>query len=802
MTESDDRIVQEFLLESYENLDRMARDLVALESHPGASEALSSVFRTVHTLKGTCGFLGFGKLEAVAHRGETLLGRLRDGELSMTPEIADVLLALVDAVREMLASIERVGHEGERDDAALIEALERAQGYAGAAASPETAAPDSTLPEPASRATDAQGIAAEKRLFDDMIAGGRLDPEQAQIAAHQQALGDPRRLGEILVDNGALQPHEVLEALVTRPGGTPPPALRSTIRVDVAVLERLVNQVGELVQTRNQILQFAAANDAAALPTVSQRLDEITTELQEAVMAARMQPIQSLWDALPRLVRDVAAACGKQVRLEIEGGDTELDKTLLEAIRDPLVHLVRNAIDHGIESPAARTQAGKPPQGCLRVTAFHRGGLVHVEVADDGAGISVERIRRRALERGRVSPDRAVGMRDQDWVALIFEPGFSTAQRITTLSGRGVGMDVVRTNLERIGGSLEVESRPGAGTTIHLRIPLTLAIIPALCIASGGEEYAIPQGHLLEVVRAASGEDRPAGPATASPAGAPAALPPVEWVQDSPVLRLRGRLLPLVSLAQALGQTDRGRAAAAPPDSRRALPIVVLHADGGRFGLVVDEVRDTREIVVKPLTRLLRHVSLFAGATVTGDGRVSLILDAQSLACLAARVVQPTAPPAASGPEAAAGLAVPARALLLVEVDEGRRAAIPLADIARIEEAHRPQIERVSDRWAMQYQGGVLPLVPIARLIGAPAPGSLVPPDEARVVMVPVEGRNVGLVVERVLDVVEAPVTLSQPALHAGVPGTAVLEGQLTEILDGQALVRLARARDLVLETA
>ncbi|HEY3216100.1 MAG TPA: chemotaxis protein CheW [Candidatus Eisenbacteria bacterium] len=772
MTESDDRIIKEFLLESHENLDRLDQDLVVIEKDPASPDRLARIFRTLHTLKGTCGFLGFGKLEALAHGGETLLGRLRDGQLAMTAAIADTMLELVDAVREILAAIERSGSEGDAEYGALLSALRRAAG------SPDPPAADVPALASAGAAPAAAVLApaATPRLFDDLIEVGRLDPEQVRVAAREQARGDPRRLGEILVDKGVLQPYEVLEALVNR--GGPLSVTRSAIRVDVALLERLVNQVGELVLVRNQILQSPAAPNHAPPSATSQRLDAITSELQETVMRARMQPLQSLWDALPRLVRDVALSCGKRVRLETQGGDTELDKTLLEAIRDPLVHLVRNAIDHGIEVPEARVLAGKAPEGVVRVRAFHHGGQVHIEVSDDGTGISVERVRQRALENGLVSPERAPRMRDADWLDLVFLPGFTTADRVTTLSGRGVGMDVVKTNLERIGGAIEIQSRPGLGTTFQLGIPLTLAVIPALCVGSGRDEYALPQASLLQLVRTGRSGSRPA----------------VEWAQDTPVYRLRGRLVPLVFLREILQGKPPGRAGVGG-----ALNIAILQADGPRFGLVVDEIRDTREIVVKPLSRLLRHAVLFAGATVGGDGRVSLILDVQGIARAAGLTGEkdPTAPE--DGPPAPPSepSAAP-RPLVLMEIGAGRRAAMPLADVARLENLRPADVQRIGDCLAMQYRGEILPLVPVADVLGEERPAAA--GSSAGVVVVlshPLEA--VGLVVERVIDIVVASVPSIETPGPRPVLGTVLLGGRLTEMLDVPALVGRARAQGLIL---
>jgi flagellar motor protein MotB/HPt (histidine-containing phosphotransfer) domain-containing protein len=488
---SDIEIVQEFLVESYENLDRLDRELVSLEKTPGDEKTLASIFRTIHTIKGTCGFLGFSKLEAVAHVGENLLSKLRDGVLQLKPELTTALLAMVDAVRQMLASIEASGQEGERDDAALIAKL--------------TALLKS---EPVASGAEAPG--AVPNIGELLIEKAGASPSDIRLAAEKQALGDPRHMGEILVEEGAVKSTDVVEALHTQQAARAQTSVsESTIRVDVALLDKLMNLVGELVLARNQILQFSNATEDAGIVAPSQRLNLITTELQEGVMKTRMQPIGNIWSKFPRTVRDLALTCGKEVEIEMEGRETELDKTIIESIKDPLTHLVRNTVDHGIEKPEVRRAAGKNPVGRLTLRAFHEGGQVNIEISDDGAGLDCERLRRKAVEKALITPEQAAKMGERETANLIFLPGFSTAEKITNVSGRGVGMDVVKTNIERIGGTVDVQSKPGSGTTVRMKIPLTLAIIPALIVTSGGDRYASAQvdkrkaGNLSQAIRVA-----------------------------------------------------------------------------------------------------------------------------------------------------------------------------------------------------------------------------------------------------------------------------------------------------------
>jgi two-component system chemotaxis sensor kinase CheA len=814
----DESIINEFLVESHESLSQVERDLVALEREPFDPKRLAGVFRAIHTIKGTCGFFGFAKLESVAHAGENLLSQLRNAEVTLSAEMTGALLALVDAVREILTSIEQGRSEGDKDYSALIETLTRLQQRrppvpaqppsdreatpqaspgSGEAAPPAAPGPMEAAP-PMTPA--AGGPATEKKpaapgtigggLLDSLVESGRLDPDAVMLAAQQQRLGDPRRIGEILVDHGALKPQDILEALIAR-GQAPASAItEANIRVDVHLLDLLMNLVGELVLARNQMLQFVTSQDLASLPAATQRLSLITTELQEGIMKTRMQPIGNLCNKLPRLVRDVAAACGREVQLEMEGIDTELDRTVIEAIRDPLTHLVRNAIDHGIESPEERVARGKPAEGRLLLRAYHEGGKVIVEVSDDGGGLSVERIREKGLRAGLVPSERVPQMTDHDWINLIFTPGFSTADKVTSVSGRGVGMDVVRTNVERIGGTIEVNSSLGVGTTMRICIPLTLAIIPALIVAAGGERYAIPQVSLLELVR------------THGDAGESA----VSQVYDAQVYRYRDRLLPLVFLHDAL-QIGGAVQASLTDSGQAALNIAVLHADGKSFGLVVDEILSSQEIVVKALTESLKQTPVFSGATILGDGRVALILDVPGLArhCgVGSPGSGKSAAPSQGSVEAPAG---PTQTLVLFRLRDDWRVAIPLSGVARLEELPRASVERVGGRRVVQYRGGLLPLVRLLDLLepkrdeaaGAarvPEPpsaaGAFRPAPALQVVVHERNGAQVGLEVEEILEIIEEDFELDGAGDRPGIVGSTVIRGKATDLIDLPALLASA----------
>ena len=761
-----DEIVKEFLVESYENLDRLDRDLVALEKNPSDRDILASVFRTIHTIKGTSGFLALHKLGAVAHVGESLLGRLRDGQLTLDREITSALLAMVDAVRQILASIEASGGEGDRDDSQLISRLTRLQAIAEAPSETEVAAsPEGTPPEAAARFS----------IGDILIDRAGVAPAEIQLAAQKQREGNQRPMGEILVEHGVVRPHDVLDALRVQQTARTQTASDSTIRLEVGLLDQLMNQVGELVLARNQILQFANSTEETMPVAASQRLNLITTELQAAVMKTRMQPIGNIWNKFPRTVRDLALNCGKQVRVEMEGAETELDKTLIEAIKDPLTHLVRNSVDHGIESPEVRKAAGKDPEGLLALRAFHEGGQVNIEISDDGAGLDHNRIRDKAVQKGLISADQASRLNDREIVNLVFLPGFSTAEKITNVSGRGVGMDVVKTHIEKIGGTVELQSKLGQGVMVRMKIPLTLAIIPALIVTSAGELYAVPQVSLLELVRLEAEE----------------AGKRIELVHGAPVYRLRGRLLPLVYLNQELKLTSE------KSKEDDAVNIVVLQADERQFGLIVDEINDTEEIVVKPLRKQLKTVKTFAGSSIMGDGKVALILDVLGLAQRASVVTEMHDRSMAGKVTDALLTGSEKQTFLLFAGPGDSRMAIPLSTLARLEEFPVEQVEVSGSQWVTQYRGQILPLIRLdvaleerrARLRALrvpPVPGS----GPIQVLVLNHKGRSFGLVVDRILDIVEDRADVRLAATRPAVLYSVVIGDRVTELLDIPAILR------------
>ena len=798
---NDSDIVKDFLVESYENLDRLDRDLVGLEKNPHDRDALAGVFRTIHTIKGTCGFLGFNKLEKVAHVGENLLTRLRDGQLTLNPELTTALLGMVDAVRQMLKEIQSTGKDGEIDYPELRENLTRLQQADAGGKSRAHLDVPSRVPEEAITPASPEDISSEditsQNVTSEVTASsaapalkkpaGTKAAKTAKVRSapvHEGAEvmgGRPAELAAAHAEETGLAKYDDVAAaqqtLDSRHRDTP----AETIRVGVDVLDKLMTLVGELVLARNQLLQISSTAEDTSLQAVSQRMNLIATELQAGVMKTRMQPIGNIWGQFPRTVRDVALGCGKEVAIEMEGKETELDKTIIEAIKDPLTHLVRNSVDHGIELPDDRVKAGKDRSGRLILRAFHEGGQVNIEITDDGAGLNVERIRKKAVERAVITTEQAARMTEREIFNLIFLPGFSTAEKVTNVSGRGVGMDVVKTNVEKIGGTVDVQSTLGRGTTVRVKIPLTLAIIPALVVTCGGDRYAIPQVSLLELVRLEAGE----------------VVKGIELVHGAPVYRLRGRLLPLVYLDREL-KLDVDEHAATKTEG--AVNIVVLQADERQFGLVVDHINDTEEIVVKPLRKQLKTVKTFAGSSIMGDGKVALILDVLGLAQRAS-VITETRDRALTEKAAEAAAGEEKHTFLLFAGPGDSRMAIPLHTLARLEEFPVAQVEMSGSQWVTQYRGQILPLVRLnvaleerrnkLRALQAPPTADSGP---IQVLVLNHDGRSFGLVVDRILDIVEDRADVRSAATRPAVLYSVVVGDRVTEMLDIPAILRSAES--------
>jgi two-component system chemotaxis sensor kinase CheA len=752
-----DDLTREFLLESQEGLDRMERCLTDLETRPRDAELIAEIFRSVHTIKGTTGFLGFSRLEALSHAGESLLGLLREGELTVNPPIISGLLALLDRLRGILRSIETSGGEGEgRDeDSAMIaqlEALQRPQ-LPAVVVEPELVV---TAPAPLAPARKPRAPVRHTSRRTSRPSQGAPLPDAPEEAGPPRD-DEPARRGPEAEPRSASSAPETVSppARPTKEAAPPSPpeapatgsTADSTLRVDVELLNRMMNLVGELVLTRNQILQATGAD--ASFSLLGRRLDMVTADLRESVMKARMQPVSYVFSRFPRLVRDLSLSLNKRVHLDMEGQETELDKSLLEAIRDPLTHSIRNAIDHGIETPEVRVAAGKPAEGTVRLRARHEGSHVIVEVQDDGAGMRIDRIRAKAVERGLVPAQRAEQMNEREILQLIFLPGFSTAATVTSVSGRGVGMDVVRTNVEKIGGKVEVESQIGKGTILRLRIPLTLAIIPALIVRSRGQNFALPQSSLTELVHLSTGQSDSR----------------MEWLENAALYRLRGHLLPLVFLDRLLQQPPREPSA--PCD------IAILNADGRRFGLVIDGLADPEEIVVKPLAAVLREIAFYAGATILGNGEMALILNPGAIA------QHGNVGFTAEGEDAQTDARQAGQRDYLIVATEGSRAALPLETVVRIERIPRSRIERAGSRPVLRFEGTLLPLDDAAAFL-SDSGGN---PEAQTTVVVCRDGeRQIGMTVSEVIDVA-AGGSLTEAGTGAVADGITLLQEHVTGVV-------------------
>jgi two-component system chemotaxis sensor kinase CheA len=731
-----DELTREFLIESQEGLDRMERCLTDLEERPNDTGLLAEIFRSVHTIKGTTGFLGFKRLEKLAHAGENLLGLLREGKIAADGKTITGLLKLLDGLRSILKTIETEASEGVGEDTALIEMLEELQAPAHAQLK-QAVSMRAGSHEPVTRAAAAQ--------FEPVAAPIPPAPPAATIPTDGADSG--------MKATQAVDPALAAETDAAKPRVQVGTAAESTLRVDVTLLNRMMNLVGELVLTRNQVLQATAADPNLTL--LSRRLDMVTADLRESVMKARMQPVSNIFSKIPRIVRDLSQSLGRRVRLQVEGQDTELDKSLLEAIKDPLTHAVRNSLDHGIESPDDRIAAGKDPEGTLKLRAAQEGSHVIIEVSDDGAGIAVEKVRQKAVERGLITPERAGQLAERELLQLIFLPGFSTAAAVTNVSGRGVGMDVVRTNVEKIGGKVEIDSRAGKGTTLRLRIPLTLAIIPALIVRSVDQSFALPQGALSELVHVPPGQ----------------AATAIEWIEDAPLYRLRGKLLPLVFLDRLL-MPEREHKLATERDNF----IAVLDADGRRFGLVVDGLADPEEIVVKPLSGVLKDIGLYSGATVLGNADLALILDPGSIAMKAGVSMSAEEATRAADGEIDAGKGLE---YLLVEA-AGRQAAVPLAEVLRIEQVPVSRIEYIGYRPVLNFEGQLLPVEDSGGVLAAVQND----PEAQIIVVVCREGnRHVGIAVSHVLDVA-AGGDLFEAGTSQQTSGVTLLKNRVTGVVD------------------
>lgn len=774
-------ILKEFIVETQENLDQFDKDLLSLEDNPGDTERIASLFRAIHTVKGNSGLFGFSKLETVAHAGENLLSKLRDGVLVLNSEKTNTLLAMGDAVREMMKSVESTYIDGDNDYADLVQRLTTlASGRSVENATTSEKPRPETIQDEEDNEHETEALEAsdvEKRNKNTTPSQPYDDSEDSQFESedvlafklkdpHSKKEGETRKAHK----SPSSQPQpEQSQPTFDRPLSSSGTAIaESTIRVDVDLLDSLVNLVGELVLTRNQVVQFCHQMDDTTFSAAVQRLSLVTTELQEGIMQTRMQPIGNAWSKLPRLVRDLSQSCGKQVDLFLDGKDTELDKSLIEAIRDPLTHMVRNAIDHGIETPEERQKAGKTDIGQLSLRAYHEGGQVVMDVIDDGYGINTEKLLQKAINLGLISQLDAENMNEREIMNLMFLPGLSTASKVTNISGRGVGMDVVKNNIERAGGTIDVISKLGEGTTFRIHIPLTLAILPALIVSCENKRYAIPQICLVELVKLEK----------------EIALKEIETIGNILIYRLRGKLLPLVFLSKVLYPNK--------PDTQNiqnGVTIVVVHANDRQYGLVVDTVQDNQEIVVKPLGHLLCDVTSYAGATILGDGAVALILDITNIA---ERTGIDTKNGIAEVTDKTALLSKneDLRQLLICENQSKEVFGIMLEDITRLERMSAAAIEKKGRKLFCKYRDSIIQLIDMGEALSSSSILSRRSKQEHEtqkmvdVVINDIDGETVGIIIEKVIDVIDAKLSVKQKSHRRGIAYDAAIGDRIVELLD------------------
>lgn len=771
-----DDLLSEFLTETNEGLAVLDIELVKLEQNPNDAELLGSIFRLMHTIKGTCGFLGLPRLEAIAHAGENIMDKFRSGDLVVTPGGVSLILECLDQIRALLVTLEQTESEPEGEDADLIDRL-NAAANAGADSSCEV------TPEDLEAAFAAATVAAPAE-------NAPVEDAPAEAAPEENA--EPEKVETPMPASKSPQPQKAAANPESTAKSGESAVANQSIRVNVDLLENLMTMVSELVLTRNQLLQILRGQKDSEFAAPLQRLNHVVSELQEGVMKTRMQPIGNAWAKLPRIIRDLSIELDKKIELVMKGADTELDRQVLELIKDPLTHLVRNSADHGLESPADRISSGKPEIGKITLQAFHEGGHIIIRISDDGRGLSVAKIKKKVIENGLATESELENMTEQQIQRFIFKAGFSTADAVTSVSGRGVGMDVVRTNIEKISGTIELNSVEGKGTSLTIKIPLTLAIVSALIVACGGERFAIPQISVLELVRAASNSENT-----------------IERINGTPVLRLRNRLLPLVSLRTLMHLDDSTKPAivkvtadgenASDSETKEAEAkveakpaetatetvgkssddqfIVVSQVGNYTFGLIVDRVFDTEEIVVKPVARILRDIRMFSGNTILGDGSVVMILDPNGIAAATGEVEL------ASDEDDAANERNDSRGaettpMLVFRAVESSPKAVPLALVARLEEIDLTSVEFSDGQHVVQYRGQLMPLI---QMDGAE---ELKNEGRQPVLVFSDRDRAMGLVVDEIVDIVEDRVKIELNSKRTGYVGSAVIAGRATDIVD------------------
>ncbi|EIG60484.1 hybrid sensor histidine kinase/response regulator [Bradyrhizobium sp. WSM1253] len=770
-----DDLLREFLTETSESLDTVDNQLVKFEQEPNNAKILDNIFRLVHTIKGTCGFLGLPRLEALAHAGETLMSKFRDG-MPVTAGAVTVILASIDRIKEILSGLEATEAEPEGTDRDLIDKLEAMveQGMAAmaaGAAAPVAEAPPLVPEAPvAVEAAPTSGMLADPSL-ERPLRPGEVSLDELERAFRETPIEVPAPVAKVEVK---AEPAPAAEApapvaketkapkdkaapkksIADEGAGEGASIANQSIRVNVDTLEHLMTMVSELVLTRNQLLEISRRNEDTEFKVPLQRLSNVTAELQEGVMKTRMQPIGNAWQKLPRIVRDLSSELGKQIELEMHGADTELDRQVLDLIKDPLTHMVRNSADHGLETPAERLAGGKGEQGTIRLSAYHEGGHIIICIADNGRGLNTDRIKAKAISSGLVTEAELEKMSEAQIHKFIFAPGFSTAAAITSVSGRGVGMDVVRTNIDQIGGTIDIKSVAGEGSSVTIKIPLTLAIVSALIVEAAGDRFAIPQLSVVELVRArANSEHR------------------IERIKDTAVLRLRNKLLPLIHLKKLL-KIDDG--AVSDPENGF---IVVTQVGSQTFGIVVDGVFHTEEIVVKPMSTKLRHIDMFSGNTILGDGAVIMIIDPNGIAKALGAAGSSAHDMNSENGAHSIGSGEQTTSLLVFRAGSSQPKAVPLGLVTRLEELPADKIEFSNGRYMVQYREQLMPLVAMESV-------TIASQGAQPILVFSDDGRSMGLVVDEIIDIVEERLNIEVGGSSSGILGSAVIKGQATEVID------------------
>jgi two-component system chemotaxis sensor kinase CheA len=794
-----DDLIGEFITETSESLAVLDLELVKLEQNPNDQAILGNIFRLVHTIKGTCGFLGLPRLESVAHAGENVLGKIRDGAIVVTPGAISLVLEAIDRIKSLIEHLSSHGSEPEGEDQDLIRRLNQFAESNGtsdvaAAAKPAPVVDMAKAPEPR---LDGMFSPSEMKMVSSTSADALDELERAFASASSTLEGG---MDFTKAPDTYLVADEVAAAPVSAPASVPVSAAsmsdqakqkaikqgletdgkdaganvaNQSIRVNLEVLENLMQMVSELVLTRNQLLQVVRHRDDRELKAPLQQLSQITSELQESVMKTRMQPIGNAWSKFPRLIRDLSMELNKKIDLKMIGESTELDRQLLEMIKDPLTHMVRNSCDHGLEIPADRLAAGKSETGTVTLSAFHEGGHIIIEIKDDGRGLNLDRIKQKIVEKDLATDAQLEQMSDEQIMQYIFAAGFSTAEKVTSVSGRGVGMDVVRTNIEKIGGTVSLSSAKNKGSTFHIKIPLTLAIVSVLLVETSGQRFAVPQLNVVELVGVGAESECK-----------------VEVINQSAVLRLRGNLLPLINLRDIL-KLERP-----PVDGEVEYDgyVAVLRIGATDFGLILDKIYDTEEIVVKPVSPVLGTIDTYSGNTILGDGSVIMILDPNGLAkYLGARDAGAKDDADAS---ASAHVGEKMASFLVFEAGGGAPKAVPLELVSRLEVIAASSVERSGQDHVVQYRGDLMRLKAL--------PGMSIPVDNSfDVVVFTYDNRTVGLVVDSITDIVEAPLAIKLTASEEYCLGSIIISGRTTDVIDvGYLLKDLANDLNHIGNTA